>query len=345
MADNTPHWLHAAHRWRPPTMAYVFVICFVLDILFVPGAAKVNNLANVSQDSSILLFAALGQALALITAGLDLSSGAAVGLLSVIVLQTAASGHEILAVVAGFVVAFAVGAVNGAVIGGIRVPPLLVTLGTMTACTGLASIFSGGAPIFSHTALLGAGLVYGSILGIPNVAFAALALCLILWFVLNRTAYGRHLYATGASVRVSRYSGLHIGRTLFLVYLFAALCAGAAGFLLTVRIGTGTANLNPSLAFDAIAACAIGGIPLSGGRGRISQVVFGVLLLSLLKNAVILLNFDSSWQLVLTGVVIIGAVLAQRNEGSLSHLTRRPTSGARQSLDDLIAGEREGDAA
>lgn len=312
-----------SRRWRPPAAAYIFVAFLLVDMLFVPGAHKVNNLANVSQDASILLFAALGQALALITAGLDLSAGALVGLLSVIVLQTAAAGHQYLAILAGVAVTLGIGAINGAIVGGIRVPPLLVTLGTMTACAGLASILSGGAPIFSHTSLVGTQLVYGSIFGIPNIAFVALALCLIMGFVLTKTAFGRYLYSIGSSIKVSRFTGLNIGRTLFVVYIIAALCAGVSGFFLTIRIGTGTANLNPTLAFDAIAACAIGGIPLSGGRGRISQVIFGVLLLSLLKNAVILLNLDSSWQLVLTGCVIIGSVLSQHRQISLTSIAIR----------------------
>jgi ribose/xylose/arabinose/galactoside ABC-type transport system permease subunit len=152
----------------------------------------------------------------------------------------------------------------------------------------------------------------GEVLGVPvAVLIAAIALC-CLGGLLAFTELGRRFYLVGANVNAARLSGIAVKQTIFTGYVLAGLFAGLASVILTSRVGSGQPNLMPDLSFQTIAACAIGGIPLTGGRGSAIQVIAGVLIIAMLNNAVVLLNYSAAVQQLLIALVIIGSVLAQR---------------------------------
>jgi ribose/xylose/arabinose/galactoside ABC-type transport system permease subunit len=151
----------------------------------------------------------------------------------------------------------------------------------------------------------------GTILGIPTPIVLALVGFLALSIILQRTIIGRYWYLVGASARAARLAGVPVGPTLFLAYLVGSAFVAVSGLVLTSRVGSGQPYLFPNLPFEAIAACAIGGLPLTGGAGRPLQVVAGVLILTASENAVVLLNVSSAAQLMIVGALMVGAVAFQ----------------------------------
>jgi ribose/xylose/arabinose/galactoside ABC-type transport system permease subunit len=147
--------------------------------------------------------------------------------------------------------------------------------------------------------------------GIPVPVAAAAAAILVLHVLLRHTVLGRAWFLIGANETAARFAGVPVRRATFLAYLACGAFVALAAVVLTSRVASGQPNLHPGLPFEAIAACAVGGIPLSGGRGSAAQVAIGALTIAILNNVVVLLNFAAAWQLLLIGTVIVGAVLLQ----------------------------------
>jgi ribose/xylose/arabinose/galactoside ABC-type transport system permease subunit len=286
----------------------------ILLALTVPRFATAGNLINLLRVAGILAIASYGQAIVIITAGLDFSIGSAVALTSVVTVLLVDPLGAPAAFACGLAATLAVGAVNGILIGATRLPPFLVTLGMLIFAHGLASLLVGGVPLEAPADMGMSWLGKGGLSSVPTpiilavVGFAAVAV------LLGRTTLGRYWYLIGANARAAQLAGVPVGLALFLAYLVGNVFVAVAGIVLTSRVGSGQPNLFPNLPFEAIAACAIGGLPLTGGAGRPVQIVAGVLILSATENAVVLLNLSSAAQLILVAALMLGAVALQHVE-------------------------------
>ncbi|RKP53265.1 ABC transporter permease [Pararobbsia silviterrae] len=299
---------------RVPPALWIGVALFVICWIEVPRFGSASNLANVSRVASILLLAALGQTVVIIVRGIDFSIGSAVALFSVISVMTAPHYGMACAFAIATLAVLAVGLVNGVFVGVLQAPPFLVTLGSMIAVHGLCGAMVGGVPLDSPADIDFSGLVQASCLGLPVPLWMAVGGFATIGIALRFTRFGRECFALGSNDTAARLAGIPVRYRVVSAYLLNALLVAAAGAILTSRLGSGQPNLYPGMPFEAIAACAIGGVPLSGGKGGAIHALIGVLILTIVVNALVLLNLPTLVQNMLLGVVIVGAVLGRQRQ-------------------------------
>jgi len=297
--------------------------------LFVPRFASLGNAENLLRIAAILAIASSGQAIVLMTGGIDFSTGASVALVSVVTALLLQDMPPVWAVPLGASVAIAVGLINGVLVGRMRVTPLIATLGMSLVCGGYASHLAGGMPLDPAASEAFAWLGRGAVGGIPIPIVMAVGGFVLLHIVLTRTVFGRYWQLIGTNARAARMAGLPVSQALIAAYVFAGLLTGMAGAILTSRVGSGQPQLFPSLPFEAIAACAVGGISLAGGRASALQVYAGVFIIAMLNNVVVLLNLPPAVQQITIACVIVGSVTLQLPSvrTHLGRVSNRRTTG------------------
>jgi len=278
-----------------------------------PGFLTSANLLNVARQISINGILAVGVTLVLLTGGVDLSLGSVVALAGVVAASLAHPGDYpvLVPIVAGVLTGALCGGANGLMVTRGRIPSFIATLGMMTAARGLALVVSNGRPISN---LSPAFTRLGGDLGplpIPVIILAVIALATSV--LLGRFRLGRHLYAVGGNTEAARASGIRVSVIGMFAYTFCGAMAGLAGIVLAARITTGQPNAGTGYELDAIAAVVIGGTSLSGGVGRISGTILGVLLVGVINNGLDLMNVSSYYQAIVKGAIIISAVWLDRN--------------------------------
>ncbi len=292
---------------------YAMVIVMVLIIaFFLYRSARfgtVDNLQTILVAAAPFALIALGQTLVILTGGIDLSVGSVIAVAAVFgSLTVKAFPDQIwLAIVAGVVVGFIAGAINGFVVSVIKVPPFIATLGMLTLASGVAFVAGNGAPITGLPAEFSQ---------IANTQIAGLTLPVILMIVgivglavvMRRTAWGMRVYAIGGNPVAAGIAGINVGRTIFSVYAISGMLAGISGVMLASRVTLGAPNLGAGYELDAIAAVVIGGASLLGGRGSIWGTALGLLLIQTLNNGLDILTVPAYWQKVIKGVLIVAAV-------------------------------------
>ena len=284
----------------------LLVFCVIASPLFL----GVENLGNVFLTQPIGLgLASLGQAIVVISGGIDLSVGSVVSLLSSLAagLYRAVPGiHPVLMALFLVVMGAAAGSVNGLIVVGLRVPPFMATFATM-------SLFQGAVLFYAPRTIGGVPASYrfiseGTIAGIPFsiILFAAVMACCL--YLMRRNRLGRHIYAVGADPFVSQISGIPVRRVRFLAYLVCGVLVGIAAMFMTSRFGGGGPKVGTGYELDSITAIVIGGVSLAGGAGSLLATFAGVLIIGVFYNIMNLLSVNSYLQIVLKGVVLIIAV-------------------------------------
>jgi ribose transport system permease protein len=273
-----------------------------------PSFLTVSNLTNVLRQVSAVALLAWGQAVVILSAGIDLSVGSVVAMVTVF----AAIGMQSHGVVGFFVYGIGAGLVagliNGLAITRLRLAPFIATLGMMSIARGVALTVTGGLPIFGLPPSWVYALGRGHIGPIPIPLILALSGFALTWLLLNRTAFGKHVYAIGGNEQAARLAGVNVGRTKLLIYMYIGFMTALSGLLLTGRVGSGQPLLAEGMELEAIGAVVIGGVSLFGGRGRLAGVFFGVLLMGILNNGLNLVGVSTFVQRIVVGVVIIAAV-------------------------------------
>lgn len=281
---------------------------------------RIVNLLNVLRQISVIGIIALGVTMCIITSGIDLSSGAIVAMVSVVVASLLQSPDAMdrlfkggqpwpvtAAVLAGLAIGVFLGFLNGAMITRLKIPPFIATLGMMTFARGWAFIYSQGRPrgsLVDSFQVIG----QGDILGIPNPAIVLLVCVAITYVILKHTLWGRYTYALGSNMQAAVVSGIKINRYLILVYTFAGFLAAVAAIVLTARIGSGQPGLGLGYELDAIAASVIGGTSLAGGLGSAGGTLIGALIIGVMKNGLDILNVSADFQQVARAIIIVVAV-------------------------------------
>jgi ribose/xylose/arabinose/galactoside ABC-type transport system permease subunit len=299
---------------RRLNVAPAVLVAALLILVFsvsVPRFASLGNAENLLRIAAILAIAASGQAIVLMTGGLDFSTGASVALVSVATALLLHVFPAALAVPLGALVAVVVGLLNGVLIGRLGLTPLIATLGMSLVCGGLAAHLAGGMPLDPAPSDAFAWLGRGTLAGLPVPIWLAAGCCVLLHGLLTRSVVGRYWTLLGTNARATRLAGVPVQASLVAAYGCAGLLTGLAGAILTSRVASGQPQLWPALPFESIAACAVGGISLAGGRGSVLQVVTGVLIVAMLNNVVVLLNLPAAVQQIVMAGVIVGAVALQ----------------------------------
>jgi ribose transport system permease protein len=260
----------------------------------------------------LLSLVALGQGVVIVVRGLDFSNGSAVAISSVITVLTAPYLGIPASFLLGFAAVLGLGLLNGSLVSLLKLPAFLATLGTMIALHGLSSILAGGVPIEAPAGINLSILAYSEIGGLPTPIWIAALGFVLVGTLMQVTTFGRECYLIGSNPEAAHLAGVPVRTRILQAYLVNATLVGLAGAILTSRLGSGQPNLYPELPFEAIAACAIGGIPLTGGKGGPLLAAIGTLILALFVNSLVLFNFPSYLQSVLLGILIVCSVLLQR---------------------------------
>ena len=281
-----------------------------------------NNLSIVAQQASINTVLAAGMTFVILTGGIDLSVGAVLAASAMVALIVSlAPGWGMLGVVAALSAGGVLGLINGGMIAFMRLPPFIVTLGSMTAVRGLARLLGEDKTIFNSN-LPFAFIGNGSVFGIPWLMVIAFATVVVSWLILRRTVLGVRIYAVGGNAEASRLAGIKVWSILLFVYGMSGLLAGLGGVMSAAKLYAANGlQLGQSYELDAIAAVILGGTSFVGGIGSIWGTLVGALMIAVLSNGLILIGVSDIWQFIIKGLVIIGAVALDRVRMSASART------------------------
>ena len=307
---------------RLGVLPFLLLIAVVIFALLSSRFLAWGNLVNVVRQSTYLTMVAMGQMLALLTGGFDLSVGTIIAVTSVIgamamsAMYAAYPDAVVLSIAVGMLAGVgagvSIGIVNGVGVAAFGVSPFMMTLGMASVGFGIALYLTGGVPVYGMPQAFGKVLGFGQWLGIPAPVFVAAALILLLYLLLNWTRLGRYLYAVGGNLKASTLSGINTRLALFMAYVLCGGMTAISGIMLTARLATGEANIGASMPLESIAACVIGGVSLRGGTGRLGNVVLGAIFIGLVQNGMNLARIESYLQIVVVGVLLILAVVADQ---------------------------------
>jgi len=281
-----------------------------------------QNMLNVARQTTYLTMVSIGQMLALLTGGFDLSVGTILAVTSVVgamIMSSVVAGNPNaveLAIAAGMaggmLAGLSIGVINGLGVAFLGVSPFMMTLGMASVGFGISLYLTGGVPVYGMPDEFGKIFGFGQLLGIPAPVYVTVGLIAVMYVLLNWTRMGRYFYAVGGNIKASMLSGINTKLTLLMAYVLCGALASASGIMLTARLATGEANIGASMPLDSIAACVIGGVSLRGGTGRLGNVVLGTILIGLVENGMDIARMQSYLQTVVIGILLIVAVVADR---------------------------------
>lgn len=298
----------AARYEQVPLLLALLVICVYLTIATNGLFFTTDNITKMLRASSIELIAALGMTVAMVAGQVDLSIGsllAVVGVASVTIYN--ATGSVAVTIVAGLAVGVVVGVINGLLVTRLGINAIITTLGMMAILRGIGYLTTNARAVQTE----GDGLKeigVGYVGPIPVPVLIALVVVVLTYFLLNRTVFGRYLYAAGGNPEAARSAGLPVQRIYVIAFVIVALAAALAGLISVGRLNSFQPTTGVGFELSVIAAVILGGTRLSGGEGTVSGTVLGVLILGVLNNGLVLLDINSFWQEVVRGAVIILAV-------------------------------------
>jgi ribose/xylose/arabinose/galactoside ABC-type transport system permease subunit len=315
--DVSASSLSSQHR-RPKaslseaTLPLVIVLIAVVAGIVQPRFFTADNMLNLARQAVPLMILSLGQAIAILRGGLDLSLSSVMslaGVAGVVTMQHFGVGTGIAVMLA---TGLATGTVSGFIIAYFRTTPLVVTLGMLSVSQAMALILSGGVPIYDVPAEYAQAVGFGTILGIPVMVWIAVALTVAMAVLLRYTVFGRYVYAMGSNVSAAAKSGVNVRFYTMLVYAVSGLCASIGGIVLTAWVSSAQPVAAPNLTLQSLAAVVLGGVALTGGAGGVRQVFLGVLVLTLLSNVMNMVGVSAYYQTLAIGIVIILAVVLDR---------------------------------
>jgi len=298
---------------RETLLALMVVALLMLVGLRAPVFLGPQSLANLLTDSTLLVMLALTQMLVIVTRGIDLSVAAMLALSGMVAAMLAASQPGlplVFVMLAATATGLALGLINGWLIGYLALPPIVVTLGTMSVYRGLVFVLSGGAWVSAHQ--MPAGFVafpLQRLFGLPHLVWIALFAAAAIAFLARHTRFGRDLYAIGNAPHCAAYIGIPAARRLLWTYGLSGAVAGLCGYLWVARYAVAYTEIAYGFEFTVIAACVIGGVSIAGGVGSVAGAVLGALFLTVIGNALPVLQVSPFWQSALTGAVILVAVV------------------------------------
>lgn len=289
------------------------VLCIVLAFT-ATNFSRAANIATVLRQASIVAIVACGQYFVMIGGAFDISVGANVGLSGVVFAIFAVTFNipVVLAIAVTLVLGLLIGLLNGIMVTVIKIPAFIATLATMSICRGMAYVFTNATPIApmpKSISWLGRGVIGDiNVLGLPVPVLIMFVVFIIAYVVSERTKFGRFVYANGGNPEAAYLSGINSNRITLLTFIVASVMAAFASIILVSRMDSGYPAAGIGYEFDSITACVIGGVAITGGKGKVLGVLLGTLFLTTFFNGMTLLNVSSFYQDVLKGVVLAMAV-------------------------------------
>ena len=292
------------------------IIGVLIAVIVVFSIATSGNFLTLSNMRTILLqvssvcVCSLGMMFVLITGGIDLSVGymaSAVGMLSAFCMSTAKLNGAVSILIA-LVFALAIGAVQGILVAKVKVPPFIVTMAFMNGLKGFSYLITSGKAIYDLPEFV-RGIGRNEFLGIPIPVLIMLILIIVTAFFTRKIYVGRYFYAVGSNEDAARLAGINADNVKIVTYMLSAFFAFVAGIIMMGRLATASPNSGDGFEFDVITACVLGGVSMSGGKGRVYQAAVGALIIAALNNGMIQMHIDTYVQLVIKGAILLLAVV------------------------------------
>jgi len=292
----------------------LIIICIGFNYLTDGRFFTAQNISIVAQQASINTVLAAGMTFVILTGGIDLSVGSILAASAMAsVMASLIPGWGLLGIPAGILAGLFFGFLNGALVAFLKLPPFIVTLGSLTAVRGIARLMGGDTTVFNPELLfdfIGNASLFGVV---PWLAVIALLVVIVSWFILRRTVLGVRIYAVGGNPTAARLSGIKVWSVLLFVYCVSGFLAGLGVVMSVARLYAANGlQLGQAYELDAIAAVILGGKSFVGGIGTIWGTLIGALIIAVLSNGLILLGVSDIWQFIIKGLVIIGAVTLDR---------------------------------
>ena len=309
--------------------AFIALILLVAVLSAVsPEFRAPSNFLNLLRQATFNGLIAVGMTCVILSDGIDLSVGSTYALSAIVCAEMIINGvPAVIAIIGALIVGTLLGAISGILVTKGRLQPFIATLITMTAYRGLAMIITDGKPIsrlaasiesesgaFLFKALGKGNLVatFNENIRVPVPALILIAVFVLFWFILNKTTFGRRIYATGSNAKCATLVGVNTSKVKIAVYAISGFMSALAGLIMISRVDSAQSILGDGYELDAIAAVALGGTSMSGGRGKIMGTFAGVLIIAVLNNGMNIMNISSYYQQVVKAVVILVAVLSDR---------------------------------
>ena len=309
--QRVQHTLHA-HPSISPLL--VLILAFVVFTIINPRMAQPTVISQLLQQAAVIAALAIGQTVVILTAGIDLSVGY-LTILAMLVMAKLAANNGVpggIAIIMGVCVGAAGGLLNGVLVTRLKLPPFIVTLGTLSIFLALGLLYSNGQSVGAEK--LPASLNFmGNIIAIGKFRItygvvAVIIMAVVMSFILSQTAWGRHVYAVGDDLEGARLAGIRVNRVLLSVYLVAGIIYGITAWILIGRAGTASPNAIIDANLETITAVVIGGTSLFGGRGSILGTMLGALIVYVFSGGLSLAGVDDQYRVLATGVLVIVAV-------------------------------------
>ncbi len=285
-----------------------FAMCVVFTVLN-KNFLNYSNFLTVLQQMVLNGILAVGMMFTIITGGIDLSVGCTYAITGIVVASCTVNYgmNPFLAILVGILIGAVLGAFNGFLINQLKLQPFIATLGTMSLYRGIAYVVTGGVPVTnvptSYRDIFN-GIAFG---GVRNYIIVMVVVFVIAHILLSKMRSGDYLYAVGGNEEAAKLSGVNVIKTKYIAYIFCGICAAIAGMIMLASLGSAEATAGQSYETNAIAAAAIGGTRMAGGKGTALGTFIGALMLAVLKVGMVVINVDSFWQFVVTGIIIIVA--------------------------------------
>lgn len=287
----------------------VFIILFIAFSLANPRFLSSSNLFTIARQVSMLGIASIGMTFVILISGIDLSTGSIITFVNIVAafLMVNMGFSMTAAVIVSLLLSTLVGILNGCLISTIGIPAIIATFATQIVFEGASYLLSGGTPIYGFDErfkIIGQGYI-----GPVPVPVIIMIVCFAIGsFILNKSYFGRYFYAVGGNEEASKLSGIRVGRTKYLVYALSGLFAGLAGIVMLSRTNSAQPTAGLGYEFDVITCVVLGGVSISGGFGKMSNVIAGVLIIGILTNGMVLLNVSTYMQMIVKGIVLVLAV-------------------------------------
>jgi rhamnose transport system permease protein len=310
---------------REAALAIVIALMVAGIGVYAPAFLSLQNITFVLDDVSILLMMALGQMMVILTRGIDLSVASNIAL-SGMISASLAQYYPELPVITYIALALATGTIlgliNGALIAWVKIPPIVVTLGTLAIFRGLIVVYDSGNQVnASEMGDIFQRFPKIPLLGVTTTFWIMVVIAASVWLFLSMTRTGRGLYAVGGNPVAARYCGIDLHRQELLVYTISGAIAGLCGYLWVARYGVAYSEIASGFELTVIAACVIGGVSIAGGVGSVPGALLGGLFLGIIVNALPVMQVTPFWQMAISGIVILAAVVINaRSERKLGKL-------------------------
>ncbi len=298
---------------RETSLIVLIALLLVVVTMRSPGFVSGKNIQRIVNDTSILVMVSIGQFFVILAGGIDLSVGSIIGFSGMAASMLNESNPALPAVVvllAGVSIGMLLGAINGFVVAFGKVPPIIVTLGSMSIFRGLTFVLSKGQWVTAHEMTESyMQLPHGNFLGISNLIWWGIVVSVALYYFSNYTRSGRQVFAIGGNKTAAKFVGINERKITMMIFTISGLVSGLAGVMWTARYAAAVNETATGFELQTVAACVIGGVSIAGGSGAVPGVILGALFIGIINNALPVVNLSPFYQLLIQGTIVLFAML------------------------------------